>query len=265
MTLQGSATASSQLHFTLDSLDALERAEETHFWTRTKRRLTAALVRRYVQKGDPAIVDIGCGNGSLIASLERLFPRGRFCGVDGYAEALANARKRSATARLILGDITRLESIGDAGTYDAATILDVLEHLDEPERTLEGLKPWLRDGGIVIASVPAHMLLWSDRDVFLGHRKRYAKHELTGLLRRCGYRVLHANYLFAPLFLPALVSRKLLAPLRGRTGKDMEATELRPMPILNGAMTAIEAAEVRWSLSLPVPFGTSVYCVARKA
>jgi 2-polyprenyl-3-methyl-5-hydroxy-6-metoxy-1,4-benzoquinol methylase len=259
-----SAPGSFDLHFSLESLDALDATEETHFWSVVKRRLICSLIHRYYHRNAPAIVDIGCGNGSLIQHLECEFPGSLLTGVDGYPEALAHCRKRSARATLILEDILHLERLPAGRLFDVVVIADVLEHLDEPERVLTGIQRLLSPDGIIVATVPASMHLWSDRDVFLGHRKRYTRAGFKQLFQDSGYVVVCSNYAFAYLFPPTFFFRKILSGFQGRSGRNMEKAELRQIPVINSLLTGIGIIECWLSAYIRMPFGTSTYCVARK-
>lgn len=259
-----SAPGSFDLHFSLDSLDALDATEETHFWSLVKRRLICSLIRRYSFCSAPAIVDIGCGNGSLISHLEREFPGSLLTGVDGYPEALAHCRKRSARATLILEDILHLERLPADRLFDVVVIADVLEHLDAPERVLTGIQRLLSSDGIIVATVPASMHLWSDRDVFLGHRKRYSQRAFVDLFRNTGYSVMYSNNAFAYLYPAAFFFRKIVSRLQKKSGKHMEQAELRHVPILNDILTYTGIVEIWLSRYMKLPFGTSTYCVAQR-
>jgi SAM-dependent methyltransferase len=143
-------------------------------------------------------------------------------------------------------------------------IADVLEHLDEPERVLTGIQRLLSPDGIIVATVPASMHLWSDRDVFLGHRKRYTRAGFKQLFQDSGYVVVCSNYAFAYLFPPTFFFRKILSGFQGRSGRNMEKAELRQIPVINSLLTGIGIIECWLSAYIRMPFGTSTYCVARK-
>jgi 2-polyprenyl-3-methyl-5-hydroxy-6-metoxy-1,4-benzoquinol methylase len=252
------------IHFELESLDVLNMSEEHHYWSEVRRSLIRRIVKRYIQPPFE-FLDIGCGNGSLLRALEHAFPGSHATGVDGYLEALINCRKRTQTAKLVLQDLARDKWQEFNRTYNVVTLLDVLEHLDRPDSVLRHVHGLLKENGILIVSVPAHQWLWSERDVFLGHRKRYNKKTLTQLLQSSGYEVLHVSHLFSYLALPALLHRKIIPGIFRTSGKNIEERELRKVPIVNDVMTIVGKLEAALSVSLPLPIGTSVYAIARRA
>jgi len=73
-----------------------------------------------------------------------------------------------------------------------------------------------------------------------------------------------SNYCFSYLVPPAIFFRKFLFRWKKMSGENMEKTELKEIPLLNDILKFIGYAEVRLSQYMPLPFGTSVYCVARK-
>lgn len=251
------------IHFELESLEVLNMSEERHYWSAVRRLLIRNIVRKYVQPPFE-FLDIGCGNGSLLKSLEHAFPGSHATGVDGYLEALINARRRTKTATLVLQDLTKETWQEFSRTYNVVTLLDVLEHLDQPEDVLRHVRRLLKPSGIVIVSVPAHQWLWSERDVFLGHRKRYCRRTLRTLLEQSGFRVHHTSHLFSYLALPALLHRKIFPKLLKTSGKNIEERELRKIPLINTVMTWIGSLEALFSLIIGLPLGTSVYAVAER-
>ena len=251
-------------HFPLSSLENIDAAENRHFWMRVRRHLVIRLLERYRASPSFHVLDIGCGAGGMIASILDRFPSATGTGIDGCNEALERSRRRSKVATFLHQDFREPWSSSLHNAFDVAISMDVIEHLDDPLRVLNEAHRSLKSGGLLIVGVPASMALWSDRDVFLGHRTRY---DLSGLKRLCveaGFSVEHGSYFFSYMALPAYVYRKILAPLLRQNGKKMESIEMRTVPVLNGILECIGRIEVELSLRMPLPFGSSVYCLARK-
>src|SRR5262249_37896582 len=60
-----------------------------------------------------------------------------------------------------------------SASIDCAVLMDVLEHVDDDVGLLRAVGRILTAAGEAVVTVPAHAFLWSDHDVFLGHRRRY--------------------------------------------------------------------------------------------
>jgi len=98
------------------------------------------------------VLDVGCGTGDLA---EALAERGcRVTGVEIDPEAARQAEKYCE--RVIVGDVEDLDlsEYLDDEPFDVILFGDVLEHLKDPLRTLDRLKPSLRPEGYLVASIP---------------------------------------------------------------------------------------------------------------
>ena len=194
---------------------------------------------------------------------DRRWPGARCTGIDGYLSALLVARERVPDARLLLLDLLQADAWIGNEKFDVITLLDVIEHLDEPVSLLKNLTRHSKQGGLLVVSVPAFPVLWSKRDVFLGHRKRYTKKHLLTELQTAGWEVLHCSYGFSFMFFPVFFLRKILFPFKKIDGQSIEASELRVVPVINAILRAIGMIEARVQGKVSVPFGTSLFCVAR--
>ncbi len=253
------------LHFSATSLDGLEKMEDNHFWHKNRKRLFSKLLSSSKKGSFDHLADIGCGNGSIVKYFQKGEQFKTVTGIDGYPQALLNARKRSENSILILKDINKLRELKPDNLYDVVVFADVLEHLDAPLNVLQQCFDLMQPGGVLLISVPASMALWSERDVFLGHRKRYGKRDLKDMVTKAGFDVVKCNYLFSHLFAPAYIGRKVLGKMSDKSGEEIEAEELKIVPGINGLLTFVGNLEVQISLHVPLPFGTSVYCMAQKA
>lgn len=143
--------------------------------------------------------------------------------------------------------------------YGLILMLDVLEHLDEPEAAARHASDLLETGGMLLATVPAMRWLWTAHDVLNEHRTRYTRRELVQLLEAAGLTVEHARYLFRWVVPVKLAVRAKEWALGG---------EPRPPAIpwgpVNRILYGLSRAEEALLRSWPVPVGSSVLVVARK-
>jgi SAM-dependent methyltransferase len=136
--------------------------------------------------GAPAdVLDVGCGPG-LGAKL--MCDRGyRVTGVDFNERGVAFGRILVPEAQLSHGDARRLHTRTDLrARFDAVTIIEVLEHIppDFHDVVFEGIRAALRDGGVVVVSVPSNRLTPSRWDY-----KHFERQEVLDLLSRHGFQV----------------------------------------------------------------------------
>ncbi|MCW2633826.1 MAG: Trans-aconitate 2-methyltransferase [Blastococcus sp.] len=102
-----------------------------------------------------AVVDLGCGEGALTASLARRWPDARVTGVDSSATMLAAAATHAVPGRLdfVAGD---LRDWAPDGPVDVVVSNAVLHWVPGHEEMLSRWAGWLPPGGWVAVQVPGN-------------------------------------------------------------------------------------------------------------
>jgi SAM-dependent methyltransferase len=131
-------------------------------------------------------LEIGCGAGALIDDLVR---RGFRCqAVETSPDACRLARTLHGNGS---GAQIHSEPLSGWGeTFDYVLAFEVLEHIEHDHEALAQWWGWLKAGGYLLISVPAHWRRWSASDVWAGHYRRYEREGLADLLRRGGFQTL---------------------------------------------------------------------------
>jgi SAM-dependent methyltransferase len=125
------------------------------------------------------VLDAGCGVGYGCAILAAGGAR-RVVGLDRSPEAILNARERAGdVAEFVLGDLGQLPFEDDA--FDLVTCFEAIEHVVDPERTLDELRRVLRPEGVLLISSP-NRELFTPGNPF--HVHEYTPDELQGALER---------------------------------------------------------------------------------
>lgn len=145
------------------------------------------------------------------------------------------------------------------GRSGVVTLLDVIEHLEDPDATLREARRVLDDRGVLVINVPAHEWLWSGADELLGHVRRYTRPVLRDQLQAAGFEPLWMSHVFSWLVLPVWLQRRLVTDQRRQLGLEDTSPLVDRLAMV---LTRLERVLVR---RLPLPLGTSVLCVARKA
>ena len=104
-------------------------------------------------RGDEAVLDLGCGNGTLAAELDARGHRGAYLGLDPSPGLLTVARGRGfegLTARFAEADLSEPWTAAAGGPHDLITLFAVLHHLPGAElrlRVLRSARGLLAPGG----------------------------------------------------------------------------------------------------------------------
>lgn len=172
--------------------------ERHNWWYRSRRDLLDRIISSQTRTFD-SMLDAGCGVGSHCAVL--LKHSRNVYGLDSSREAIDFCSKRGYT-ELFHSTITDM-CLGKK--FDLIVCMDVLEHVHDDRRAACILKEHLSEDGILVISVPAHMYLWNDNDVFSHHVRRYELKDLKELVRSSGLAAVKMGYWNQFGYLPCLI------------------------------------------------------------
>lgn len=154
--------------------------------THTRYRLILGEIRSLPPK--PRILDVGCGNGTLLKLLRARFKDAELHGVEPSAEACRLAPSDIASAIVCTGivEFARTEQLN---SFDLVVCSEVLEHVDDPAIVLDVAAELLKPEGLAVFTVPAGMKYWSIQDQAAGHLRRFEIEEFRRLLVDCGLQI----------------------------------------------------------------------------
>lgn len=142
------------------------------------------IMRKFALKGllkkqhcsGKTLLEFGYGAGEVFSMYEKI-------GIHAYgydfsedAYQYASELNKNNKVRLIQ-DKKKLEK----KKFDFVVACEVLEHIKEADQAIEEWMTYLKPGGHLILSVPAHQSRWDESDILVGHVKRYEKWELRQL------------------------------------------------------------------------------------
>jgi 2-polyprenyl-3-methyl-5-hydroxy-6-metoxy-1,4-benzoquinol methylase len=200
---------------------------------------------------DQDVLDIGCGEGFFAAELKT--DGNRIVGVD----AIESAQRHEALDRFITEDLNAAPEalVRDLGAmrFDRVLLLDVLEHLVEPERLLAHVGKALKPNGRLVVSLP-NVANISVRLALLFGRFNYVE---RGILDRT-----HLHF----------YTRKTARALLESTGWEIVEAKLTVMPLElviglapeNKLMRAITETLALFTAIFPGLLGYQVMFLARR-
>jgi 2-polyprenyl-3-methyl-5-hydroxy-6-metoxy-1,4-benzoquinol methylase len=116
------------------------------------------------------VLDVGCSSGYLA---ERLQARGNVVvGIDLDEQAAEHARRFCEAVHV--GDVETMDLPFEPATFDAVLCGDVIEHLRDPRRFLQRIRPLLKPDGRLVLSTP-NVANWAMRLGLLFGRFRYTE------------------------------------------------------------------------------------------
>lgn len=167
-------------------------------------------------------LELGAGTGRLTSDFLLRGFTGVCYDLGSSTRELLRRNLSPFTGRVrIVDDLQQVEP----GSFDYVFAFEVLEHIDADAETLNSWCRFLRPGGRLLISVPAHMRKFGSEDRAVGHFRRYEKVELAQLLASAGgTNVTVLSYGF-PLAIVTRRGNEFLSRLRNDRGEAPDQTQ----------------------------------------
>jgi SAM-dependent methyltransferase len=140
----------------------------------------------------------------------------------------------------------------DGRPFDAAVLVNVLEHIADDQGTVQRLAGLLRPAGKLLIFVPALPWLYGSLDVQVHHYRRYSRSRLKRLMHRACLEVMALHFFDGPGVLPWLLAGRLLR---------QRQFSARAAFIYDRAVVPLASRLERW---LRLPLGKNLVCVAQR-
>ena len=158
------------------------------------------------------VLDVGCGNGSLLRALRAYWPDAELLGCDPSRDSIAQGY--GSDARLWTGTASNLP--GDV-TADLVVAVNVIEHTSDPIAFLTALRAALQPDGLLVIVCPDGGRPGLDL-LFVDHVFSFGREHLATLLSRAGVQCLGVTQ--AP---------RALGSFQMAVGRRREVTDKRPI------------------------------------
>jgi SAM-dependent methyltransferase len=196
------------------------------------------------------ILDAGAGLGTFVDMLPATADVVAVEPDPAFAQALRERFAARPRVRVVETDLDGLAADPQLTSFDTIVCFNVLEHVPDDEAALATFTAKLRPGGHLLLIVPAHPRLFGEIDRQVGHERRYERHQVRARLSGAGLEPIDVRYVNPVGALGWLVSsvwlRRPAVPGGPLTVYDRLVPLLRPLD------------------RLPLPFGLSVWSVARR-
>jgi SAM-dependent methyltransferase len=171
--------------------------------------------------------------------------------------AIRFASKPHVTTRCGLLDEVHAEEIAspgiDGAPYDAALLVNVLEHVEDDVRMLRQLLDLLRPRGALLLFVPALPFLYGALDSRVAHFRRYTRAGLADVVAQAGFKLELLKYFDVFGVVPWLIVGRLL-----RRAKHSE----RAAQIYDRLVVPVGRL---LESQFPPPLGKNLVAIARRA
>ncbi len=125
------------------------------------------------------VLEVGCGAGGMAKAVKYYRPDLDVVGIDISKKAINQARKDPSGVKFYQGNAYKIPFKDES--FDAVLMFDLLEHLEDPKRSLNEVRRVLKPGGTFSAFVPIEGSIFSIPglvDKFFGYpaKKKYVGH-----------------------------------------------------------------------------------------
>ena len=254
------ALAAGIANFPADSHDLLAKIEADSFWFVSRNKLISYLLDRFFPNAG-RMLEIGCGTGFVLSGLAQHRPEMSFFGAEAYPSGLKHAQKRVPKAEYAQMDACQIPFSEE---FDVVGAFDVLEHIQDDKKAFQEINKALMSEGGIIITVPRYHWLWTKTDEKSGHKRRYTKAEMRKKIEAAGFHILMMTS-FISLLLPFMLAYRWINILSNKKFDGKTKAILRLPGIVNSIFINICTQERRFiKLGVPLPFGGSLVCVAKK-
>ena len=162
-----------------------------HWWFQARKKIIETVIKKNILKKNINILDFGSGSGVNINMLSK------YGHVNIYEPHLLTRnylrKKFNSKKYSVINKFTKKK-------FDLILLADVLEHIKNDKKIVHSLSKNLKNNGFILITVPSYKILFSKKDLILGHYRRYSKTEIFNLFRN--FKTVKLTFFNSILFFP---------------------------------------------------------------
>jgi 2-polyprenyl-3-methyl-5-hydroxy-6-metoxy-1,4-benzoquinol methylase len=141
------------------------------------------------------LLDVGCGDGALLRMLHARYPKVRYTGVDLSSVVVEQNRAALPQMQFAVANVA-VDPL--PGPFDVVVCTEVIEHLDDPGRSLATIAAATRPGGHAVITTPTGVVHATERH--FGHTRHLTRTELALLADAAGFDVVENRSWGFPMY-----------------------------------------------------------------
>lgn len=241
-------------------MDLLEirQNQKRHPWELSRADMVSKTIKSIIKNKPINIADIGSGDMYFADRLLTNLPAVKITAVDlGFD---SNVRENGI---VMLNNVSQM----DDKTQDMILLMDVLEHVADDSSFLTDVATKMNpasDVGTMLITVPAFECLWSKKDDFVKHYRRYTIRSLKRAIKKAGLKPVRMQYFYS-----SLIPLRILEKMRnkdncnevGNWGSGERSFSTRLIRFVLNTDFMVNKALSHIGISLP---GLSVMAIVKK-
>src|SRR4030043_1945760 len=124
------------------------------YWHEKKWRV----LKELIGKTSGSLLDIGCADGTTTSQIQKFYPSLKITAIDYYQKTIKYAKATNPKINFLVADAHKLPFKNKS--FDTVTTIEVLEHLDNPKRSLLEIHRVLKNKGQLIVAQDSDSLLF---------------------------------------------------------------------------------------------------------
>lgn len=156
-----------------------------------------------IKKTKGKLLDVGCGVGDFPEAIGHYRPDLEVYGIDVSKRAIRLAKKRVKKVRFKVADVQDLPFADES--FDTVTCFDLLEHVEDPKKTLDEIYRVLKPKGVFHTFIPTEgelcslegpliKLGWKAKEIYGAHLHHFTARQVKEILEQSHFQIVKTRW-----------------------------------------------------------------------